>query len=70
MEWHVVSFDDEMVHGFPDEEGEYLFTDGEYVVIDDFCTDINDDGQYVCWLDDWDIDRVIAWMPLPEPYKK
>lgn len=70
MEWNVVSFDDEMVHGFPSEEGEYLFTDGERVVIDDFCTDVDEDGNFTCWLDSWDIDRVTAWMPLPKPYKK
>lgn len=70
MEWNVVSFDDEMIHGFPDEEGEYLFTDGEYVVIDDFCIDLDGDGNLICWLDSWDINRVTAWMPLPKPYKK
>lgn len=66
MEWNVVSVED----GFPDEEGEYLLTDGEYVWIDDFCTDINDDGQTVCWFERCDINRVTAWMPLPKPYKK
>lgn len=65
MEWNAVSFED----GFPDEEGEYLFTDGKYVWIDDFCTDINDDEE-VCWLERCDINRVTAWMPLPKPYKK
>lgn len=47
-----------------------LFTDGREVIIDDFCTDVNDDGQPVCWLDRWDINSVTAWMPLPKPYKK
>lgn len=70
MQWNAVSFDDEMVHGFPCEEGEYLFTDGVDVIIDDFCVDVDEDGNFTCWLDKRDINRVTAWMPLPKPYKK
>lgn len=47
----------------PEENGHYLITakygTGLYVTCDDY---------YVYGWDDWGED-VIAWMPLPEPYK-
>ena len=34
------------------------------VAVDTFCSDV--DGP---WFEDWDWDDIIAWAPLPEPFK-
>ena len=49
----------------PDDGDEILVSNGRFVWMDVFCTDI--DG---CYLDGGDdIDEDMAWMPLPKPYK-
>lgn len=49
----------------PDDGDEILVSNGRFVWMDTFCTDI--DG---CYLDGGDdIDEDMAWMPLPEPYR-
>lgn len=49
----------------PDDGDEILVSNGRFVWMDTFCTDI--DG---CYLDGGDdIDEDMAWMPLPKPYK-
>ena len=68
MGWNEVSF-----HGFPDKEGEYLFTVNAcpkpYVTIGYLHINEDHDGiHYDC--DSCEIYCIIAWMPLPKPYKK
>lgn len=49
----------------PDDGDEILVSNGRFVWMDTFCSDI--DG---CYLDGGDdIDEDMAWMPLPTPYK-
>lgn len=55
-----------IIDGLPDLGEEVLVTDGKYVWIDSF--DI-DDSVYLSGTDN-EVDRVKAWMPLPEPYKR
>lgn len=50
----------------PDDEQEIIVTDGKYVWAD---TCIVDDGFALDSGHDW-IEDVIAWMPMPEPYKE
>lgn len=50
----------------PDDGDEILVSNGRFVWMDTFCTDI--DG---CYLDGGDdIDEDMAWMPLPKPYRE
>ena len=49
----------------PDDGDEILVSNGRFVWMDTFCTDI--DGCYLDVGDD--IDEDMAWMPLPKPYK-
>ena len=78
VKYHVITeeereegcFPDDIVYHLdckmPDDEQEIIVTDGKYVWAD-IC--IIDDG---CALDsgnDW-IEDVIAWMPMPEPYRE
>ena len=57
--------------GFPEEDGEYLawirYDGHEFMSIEDFeCS-----GLLVHWnFEGRNGDKVIAWMPLPEPYRK
>lgn len=55
-----------IIDGLPDLGEEVLVTDGKRVWIDSF--DI-DDFVYLSGTDN-EVDRVKAWMPLPEPYKR
>lgn len=50
----------------PDDDQEIIVTDGKYVWAD---TCIVDDGFALDSGHDW-IEDVIAWMPMPEPYKE
>lgn len=68
MEWNKVTVSD-TVSGFPCDEGEYLFTNGKEVIMDELFIDVDHEGNLICWLDTWDIEQVVAWMPLPQPYK-
>lgn len=55
-----------MVENLPDYGEEVLVTDGKNVWIDSF-----DEDAYVYLSGtDSDLDNVIAWMELPEPYKE
>ena len=54
-----------MVENLPDYGEEVLVTDGKNVWIDSFD---EDDCVYLSGTDT-EIDGVIAWMPLPNPYK-
>ena len=49
----------------PDSGAEVLITENGYVGIDTF---YNEDGE--CYFESANIDEVLAWRPLPEPYKK
>lgn len=55
-----------MVENLPCYDKEVLVTDGKNIWIDSFDVD---DFVYLSGTDD-DIDGVIAWMELPEPYKE
>ena len=50
----------------PDDEQEIIVTDGRHVWVD---TCIVNDGYALDSGHDW-IEDVIAWMPLPEPYRE
>ena len=54
----------------PDYNEEVLITDGKYVTIDTrYFLENTEDGEAYTWdINGWD--DVIAWMPLPEPYKE
>ena len=54
----------------PDYDKEVLITNGEYVIIDERrYLENTEDGEAYTWdINGWD--DVIAWMPLPEPYKE
>ena len=60
-----IEYDDPFIYSnLPEDEGEVIIcTHSAYV-----CTDIyyNDDGSY---FDNYELDEVVAWMPLPEPYR-
>lgn len=50
----------------PDDEQEIIVTDGRHVWVD---TCIVNDGYALDSEHDW-IEDVVAWMPLPEPYRE
>ena len=50
----------------PDDEQEIIVTDGRHVWVD---TCIVNDGYALDSGHDW-IEGVVAWMPLPEPYRE
>ena len=50
----------------PDDEQEIIVTDGRHVWVD---TCIVDDGYTLDSGHDW-IEDVVAWMPMPEPYRE
>ena len=54
----------------PDYNEEVLITNGKYVTIDTrYFLENTEDGEAYTWdINGWD--DVIAWMPLPEPYKE
>lgn len=54
----------------PDYDKEVLITNGEYVIIDERrYLENTEDGEAYTWdINEWD--DVIAWRPLPEPYKE
>ena len=54
----------------PDYNEEVLITDGKYVTIDTrHFLENTEDGEAYTWdINGWD--DVVAWMPLPEPYKE
>ncbi|MCR1918760.1 DUF551 domain-containing protein [Frisingicoccus caecimuris] len=54
----------------PDYEEEVLITNGKYVTIDErYFLENTEDGEAYTWdINGWD--DVVAWMPLPEPYKE
>lgn len=54
----------------PDYNEEVLITDGKYVTIDErYFLENTEDGEAYTWdINGWD--DVVAWMPLPEPYKE
>lgn len=54
-----------MVENLPEYGEEVLVTDGKSVWIDSF----NEDDYVYLSGTDGEIDGVIAWMPLPNPYK-
>lgn len=68
QQWHKLTFRPwpELVEILPDFGEEVLVTDGANVWVDSF--DI-DDFLYLSGTNR-DIDGVVAWMELPEPYKE
>ena len=50
----------------PDDEQEIIVTNGKYVWVD---TCIGNDGYTLDSGHDW-MEDVIAWMPMPEPYRE
>lgn len=50
----------------PDDEQEIIVSDGRHVWVD---TCIVDDGYTLDSGHDW-IEDVVAWMPMPEPYRE
>lgn len=54
----------------PDYEEEVLITNGKYVTIDErYFLENTEDGEAYTWdINGWD--DVVAWRPLPEPYKE
>lgn len=54
----------------PDYNEEVLITNGKYVTIDErYFLENTEDGEAYTWdINGWD--DVVAWMLLPEPYKK
>lgn len=54
----------------PDYNEEVLITNGKYVTIDErYFLENTEDGEAYTWdINGWD--DVVAWMPLPEPYKE
>ena len=63
--WHHISIEDEKVVGLLPKSWEevILTTEGGFITTSIFFRD--DDG---CYFEDYDMDEVRAWMPLPEPY--
>ena len=71
--WIKIEYDEEgKLVAFPS-EGEYaLFCrkDGG-IFLDEVCADDIEDGVWPVYLDSGiDIDNLVAWMPLPKPYKE
>lgn len=68
LEYDIEQGSEILQGSLPDNEQEILVTDGRAVWMDTFMRDENG-----CWLDcsnsDF-INEVIAWQPLPEPYKR
>ena len=54
----------------PENGEEVLITNGKYVTIDErYFLENTEDGEAYTWdINGWD--DVVAWMPLPEPYKE
>ena len=61
IEWQRIGYDVDL----PD-DGEEVFVSSQYgyVYVDTFC---RDEGCY--FEESGDMDGIVAWMPLPEPYK-
>ena len=78
VKYHVMTEEERKAGGFsndivyyldckmPDDDQEIIVTDGKYVWAD---TCIVDDGFALDSGYDW-IEDVIAWMPMPEPYRE
>lgn len=78
VKYHVMTEEERKVGGFsndivyyldckmPDDEQEIIATNEKYVWVD---TCIVNDGYALDSGHDW-IEDVIAWMPLPDPYKE
>lgn len=78
VKYHVMTEEERKAGGFsndivyyldckmPDDEQEIIVTDGRHVWVD---TCIVNDGYALDSGHDW-IEDVIAWMPLPEPYRE
>lgn len=67
IEWHPIEVRDGEIVGSLPEDGEevILTTEGGFITTDIFCREDNDG----CYFENYDIDEVRAWMPMPEPYK-
>lgn len=78
VEYHVMTEEERKAGGFskdivyyldckmPDDEQEIIATNGKYVWVD---TCIVNDGFALDSGNDW-IEDVVAWMPMPEPYRE
>lgn len=66
IEWHPIEIRDGEIVGLLPEDGQAVLVSTIYegVTTDVFCED--QDGGF---FEDWDWPQVIAWAPLPEPYK-
>lgn len=67
-EWLGYDIADEDAYTYtnlPDEGEVIVCTEWGHVYIDEFCQD-----EWSCWFDEnGDMDGIVAWMPMPEPYK-
>ncbi len=67
--WHWIPVTD----GLPEEEGQYLVScDSDFAIeVARFYIDDEDDEEDRWFGCDWnDPEDIVAWMPLPEPYKE
>lgn len=66
-EWHPIEIRDGEIVGLLPEDMEevILTTKGGFITTDTFLRD----GE-VCYFDNYDIDEVQAWAPMPESYEK
>lgn len=65
-DWNLSDDEKIMYTNIPIDFGEYIVsTISGYVTVDKFHPD--PDGAY---FDSYELDEIIAWMPLPEPYKE
>lgn len=58
--------------GLPEERGTYLVTvndGGIRVAIAQWWYDVDNGGEWYFVYDDYYVEDIVAWMPLPEPYK-
>ena len=70
LNWIKIEYDEEgKLVSFPEEGEEALFSDKRgNVYIDEVCSELTEDGR-MCYLDATDISDIVAWMPLPKPFK-
>ena len=71
MEWHPIEIKDEKIIGLLPEEGQevILTTEGGFITTDVFDYFENgEEGGF--FFENYDLDEVRAWMPMPGPYEK
>lgn len=66
-EWHPIEVRDGEIVGSLPEDGQAVLVS---TIFDGVTVDVFYEDQDSGFFEDWDFDQVIAWAPLPEPYKK